>query len=446
MSAPADKQGFLFMWRAAFASEHGPPEATTRAVLHGLAEFMDADGGNCYPAIEAEVRPDGTKPKDLVDVTRLTATCIKTHLRKAKAAGWIVVSTKGFNAQGWRRHAYDPQIPAAVLDAMTTARDVAAGQLNAFTKGGQPDCPPPSEGGQRRLPRRAEGGQPDDQTWSTSRAKVVNHVDLTSPNTIPTTREEGGEPPTPAPAEASMAEQEHLPAEEAQARMWAYLDTHPLRELFPDELRWRTFRAMQGKTIGGTEPQTWWSEKRGSHVTDWRERAELWELAVDAFAEDLVRPGRRPNEAPRPIKSILHYVVIPQAFDRFKQVVSSEPKAGTEHAAVPDSVRSGYRDPGDQRAVRGEGSGMSKLAAVLPKVFAPGEVEAWAVSNPDAAEVADRAALRYAGCDPDAVLSREAPRPTGSAATMYNVHRQNALQAAMAVAAAISPAMEPASP
>lgn len=428
---PAEESQFLNMWRRAFMSRRGPA-STTRLVLAGLGQFMDADGSNCYPAIEAETR-GGQKALDLMDVTGLTKQCIITHLKAAEKAGWIRKVNAGFSRRGWARQRYDPQIPHEVLQAITAEHPADSGEQLALladpAEGGQPDGLSEPEGGQRRLPPQPEGGKPGLPPQprggkrhmlgrSTSHAGVVNDVDSTIPytstGTIPKAVEEGGEPPgdtAPAPEdEPIMTDEENRPA--AIARIWAYLDEHPLRAAFSDPTRWTTFRFAQRRVIEGTDRQAWWSEKLKAHVDEWAVRAELWEEAVDAYAEEFSRPDRRPNEPVRPIHWHLHYQVIPRRFDRFKQRVALDtaPAPGTEAARVAGGRRDVpgalFADPGRSRTTQGTAT---PIGVVVGPTFVGGytrtQVLAFLADHPSEADSAERAALREIGVDVDAYLA-----------------------------------------
>lgn len=224
-----------------------------------------------------------------------------------------------------------------------------------------------------------------------------------------------------------------LTSQQAQERMWAYLDGHVLRDLFADETRWKVFRAAQGRVIDGRDAQTWYCERLGRHVTDWGIRADLWERAVDLYAEDITRPDRRPNESARPISNTLRYVVIPREFDPFKQFVSSEPEPGTEHAAVGESVRQDKRSSGDQRVKHPhDGAGFAALDAVMPLSFPTAVIEGWAREHPAEAAEADAGALRAVGIDPGDVASGKAQRPaTGGKGAQYRGERTTRLVDAM---------------
>ncbi|HEU0299370.1 MAG TPA: hypothetical protein VFR37_07950, partial [Longimicrobium sp.] len=310
---------------------------------------MDADGGNCFPAIAAEPDGNGHKALDLVDVTGLTSTCIKKHLQLARVGGWITIHSAGRTRQGWRRQRYEPQIPPAVLDALTRRSESETGQLRMFDAlplddrmgagAGQPGAPAPPEGGQPRLPRRAGGGQRsspppagrgqrEDETRATSEAEAVNHVARTTAGTTSPPAEEAA--PTAAVADDEEAMADEITPAAAVARMWAYLDGHPIRAAFAEEVKWTTFRYAQRGIIEGTDTGVWWSDRRARRhngdgaIRAWADRVELWEQAVDAYGEELGRPDRRPNEKVMPIRDLLFRIVIPRRYDPFKQRVADE--------------------------------------------------------------------------------------------------------------------------
>lgn len=84
-----------YMWRDWVKSDVGPPHPTTRHVLMTLADYMNADGGSCYPTVET-----------LVKETRLSKRTIKTHLALAVKNGWLLRYTNMGEGQAWRNYGY----------------------------------------------------------------------------------------------------------------------------------------------------------------------------------------------------------------------------------------------------------------------------------------------------------------------------------------------------
>jgi len=131
-------------------------QPTTKHVLLTLAVFMD-EKAECYPSVAL-----------LSQRTSLSRASIFTHLKKARKGGWIEITIKGFNGQGWKRHKYKATIPDKVVKEIDHDTDKAVKEVNhVMKKGGQPN---------------REGGQPN-------RSKVVKEVDTntiynTTKNTI----------------------------------------------------------------------------------------------------------------------------------------------------------------------------------------------------------------------------------------------------------------------
>ena len=75
----------------------------TRAVLLYLSTEMRADGTRCFPSY-------GTIAKAL----KMHESTVATHVRKAKAGGWLAV-TQRKGGRGGRFNMYFPSIPAAVM-------------------------------------------------------------------------------------------------------------------------------------------------------------------------------------------------------------------------------------------------------------------------------------------------------------------------------------------
>ena len=120
---------FLFSWREAIISTHGPG-AITRHVLLTLSLHMDGNGDSCFPSV-----------RTLAAETALSRRTICTHLKKAEKNGWIKKMIQGLSGKGWKRHGYLPEIPGKVGNEVHHVNQ---------------------KGGERGSPRLTEGGEPDD--------------------------------------------------------------------------------------------------------------------------------------------------------------------------------------------------------------------------------------------------------------------------------------------
>lgn len=104
--AEQTRQPFKFRWQRAFMASDLP--SITRHILHVLAAYMNAAGGNCYPSIDR-----------IVSDTGLSRTAVRLHLQTAVETGWIKRWERRENgeplagkaAQGWRHYNYLPVIP-----------------------------------------------------------------------------------------------------------------------------------------------------------------------------------------------------------------------------------------------------------------------------------------------------------------------------------------------
>lgn len=96
MGTPCDK----WQWLHLIASERGPREATTRHVLHVLSLHMNQHGENAWPS-----------QAHLAMRTDLSERAVRTHLAKARRAGWIEVYTKFPKGHGWKLNEYQATVP-----------------------------------------------------------------------------------------------------------------------------------------------------------------------------------------------------------------------------------------------------------------------------------------------------------------------------------------------
>ncbi|MFN0264222.1 helix-turn-helix domain-containing protein [Tepidamorphus sp. 3E244] len=93
----------VWQWRQALAKSalHG----TTKNVLRTLSEFMNKDGGSCYPSI-----------KILAERSSLQRKTVRKHLRIAVWKGWIEISSAEFRGRAWRRQQYQACFPESTDD------------------------------------------------------------------------------------------------------------------------------------------------------------------------------------------------------------------------------------------------------------------------------------------------------------------------------------------
>ena len=104
--------------------------------------------------------------------------------------------------------------------------------------------------------------------------------------------------------------------EDAVALMWRMADEHAL--LVSMEPRQRSvFRAGLTGLVEGTNISAWRHD--GELLTDWSARVYLWGELLDAYAREIARPDRRPNEPARRIEDLLFRFVIPQKYAPFVQ-------------------------------------------------------------------------------------------------------------------------------
>lgn len=137
---------YLFRWRTALLSEHGPP-LIRRHILNVLSGYGDETGASIYPST-----------RELERATGATRRSVMTHLSVAEEEGWIVRHVLGTDSgKGWKRHSYQLRIPPDVVNGVHR------------------------EGGERGAPRPHEGGEPHAHGGESHDTKVVNEVHLTSP-------------------------------------------------------------------------------------------------------------------------------------------------------------------------------------------------------------------------------------------------------------------------
>lgn len=85
-------------WRQAIVKSDLP--STTKLVLLTISIYMNEVGGGAYPST-----------KTLADDTSLSQRAVCEHLGRATEAGWLIVSQKGMEGQGWARNSYEAAWP-----------------------------------------------------------------------------------------------------------------------------------------------------------------------------------------------------------------------------------------------------------------------------------------------------------------------------------------------
>lgn len=88
----------VWSWRQAIAK--AKLESSTKLVLFILANYMNEHGGGCYPTVETITEESG-----------LSDRTVRTHLHKARDAGFIEVRKHGFSGQEWANNEYHARYP-----------------------------------------------------------------------------------------------------------------------------------------------------------------------------------------------------------------------------------------------------------------------------------------------------------------------------------------------
>lgn len=117
----ANSSSRVWRWRRAIGASD--LQATTKQVLMALSNFMDSQGGNCFPGEASLCRE-----------TSLSAGTIRRHLRIASAAGWIGFQPGRFGGQEWRRRSYLARWPDQAVGG-----DEAEGKVSLMTSEGESD-------------------------------------------------------------------------------------------------------------------------------------------------------------------------------------------------------------------------------------------------------------------------------------------------------------------
>jgi DNA-binding MarR family transcriptional regulator len=112
----AKEKKFKYEWMDLWRTDFGPESPKSRLVLYALADFMNAEGKNCWPS-----------QKTLSERTRLSERTIVRHIKALVKEGWIEKTTKGYNNRQHRLNQYKARIPDYVskkLKTQTTGKGV----------------------------------------------------------------------------------------------------------------------------------------------------------------------------------------------------------------------------------------------------------------------------------------------------------------------------------
>ncbi|MGO8854414.1 MAG: helix-turn-helix domain-containing protein [Steroidobacteraceae bacterium] len=166
-------------WREILASEHGPPDPSTRLVLFVLALHMNSQGGSCYPSQQT-----------IATRTGLSERSVRNHLQAAEKLGWIKVSTLRRPKQAWFNHEYVATIPEALAqyipkkpwdqDAKWTPPEEAADSA-----GRSPEVPQRAANGAGRPANGAERAAIEDTTAGNLRHDARQNLPTNSSSNSP---------------------------------------------------------------------------------------------------------------------------------------------------------------------------------------------------------------------------------------------------------------------
>jgi hypothetical protein len=165
-------------WRHRVASEEGPKHATTRHVLLTLSLHMGKHGDHAFPSQE-----------HLAKRTGMSVRSVRTHLKIAEDAGWIIRVPRRPTGSPWRHHQYVAALPAAL--ANRRAPRASESQIRA-------EDPAPSRSKMlqpARVHRQAnDAGRPanDDNPPGTSFRVTRNQLPINSSSNTPFNRSDNG--------------------------------------------------------------------------------------------------------------------------------------------------------------------------------------------------------------------------------------------------------------
>lgn len=87
-------------WIDLIASEHGPPDPSTRLVLFVLSLHMTQKGERCFPSQELIAKRSG-----------LSVRAVRDHLNRAEEGSWIGIYRKRREGQAWFVNEYVASVP-----------------------------------------------------------------------------------------------------------------------------------------------------------------------------------------------------------------------------------------------------------------------------------------------------------------------------------------------
>ena len=93
---------FIVRWRSAVLSKAGPKSSAARLVLVALSQWMNVNGGSCWPSITT-----------LSTATALSERVVGLHLAEAEEEGWITRERRGVGRYN-RGYKYQATVPSAV--------------------------------------------------------------------------------------------------------------------------------------------------------------------------------------------------------------------------------------------------------------------------------------------------------------------------------------------
>jgi len=117
---------FKFDWQRAFM-DYEKLMPTTKHVLHALCAYMDIDGF-CYPSM-----------RTLAGDTGLSDRAVIKHIGIAKEKGWLIIGSRRYVDQRWKRNTYRAVIPKNIIKVVNEMHHVSKGG-EPGAKGGEPEC------------------------------------------------------------------------------------------------------------------------------------------------------------------------------------------------------------------------------------------------------------------------------------------------------------------
>ncbi len=98
-SRKPNSRPFIVRWRSAVLSKAGPKSSAARLVLVALSQWMNAEGGSCWPSIIT-----------LAEATALSERAVGLHLAQAVEEGWITRERRGVGRYN-RGFTYQAAVP-----------------------------------------------------------------------------------------------------------------------------------------------------------------------------------------------------------------------------------------------------------------------------------------------------------------------------------------------